>query len=149
MIVQMRVVFGQWPLVGRCATKWRLSLFTLGDIDAILKFLKKKGKNIDILSSMLFNFTLHSGLTWVDLFDGKVTLHKVMVWCFQVASHYLNHSWPGSMIPKSVSMVDRLTIEEHLRHIEEGKTWLLFVEILTIYLSIYLILPPWVECHWS
>ena len=34
-----------------------------------------------------------------DPTDNKSTVVQVMAWCRQATSHYLNHSWPSSMMP--------------------------------------------------
>ena len=57
-----------------------------------------------------------------DLTDDKSTLVKVMVWCRQATSHYLNQCWPISLPPYGVTRPQwvntlRLTQNGHIANI--------------------------------
>ena len=86
--------------------------FIMHEYQAMLNSLAPRRSNV--ILNVIFNLVLLIGifkssdddvLRWMpqDLTDDKSTLVKVIAWCRQATSKYLNQCWPGSPTPYGVT----------------------------------------------
>ena len=96
-----------------CHTKFKVGVWTSLNMWLVVNSLAP-GRCDCNFKNVIFNLVLLIGifrsfhdnaLRWMppDLIDDKSTLVRVMAWCRQATSHYLNQCWPRSPTPYGIT----------------------------------------------